>query len=127
METVKNFVDKNLANPPNVNDLDQIFEISNQFSQIISNLSDEDKKELNNYLTGIYNTNIEKVKNCNTSTGGKKSRRRKQKKRNTLKRGVKRGGDESLLGLSGTAQVLGIIVLVLLFLSGMNRPEPQYR
>jgi hypothetical protein len=127
METVKNFVDKNLANPPNVNDLDQIFEISNQFNQIISNLSDEDKKEFNNYLTDIYNTNIEKVKNCDTSRGGKKSRRRKHKKRNTLKRGVKRGGDESLLGLSGTAQVLGIFVLVLLFLNAVNRPEPQYR
>jgi len=124
METVKNFVDKNLENPPNVNDLDQIFEISNQFNQIISNLSDEDKKELNNYLTSIYNTGVEKLKNCDTSRGGKKSRRRNHKKRNTLKRGVKRGGSEEILTLLGTAQLLGVIVVVLLFLSAVNRPEP---
>lgn len=123
MESAKIFIDKNLSNPPNPNNVDQIFEISNQFSQIVSNLSDQDKKELNNYVSGIYNTSVEKVKNCVPSQGGKKSRRRKHKKRNTLTRGVKRGGDGTVLTLLGTAELIGVIVLGLMLLAALNNPN----
>jgi len=123
MESAKLFIDKNLSNPPNPNNVDQIFEISNQFSQIVSNLSDQDKKELNDYVSGIYNTSVEKVKNCVPSQGGKKSRRRKHKKRNTLTRGIKRGGDGTVLTLLGTAELIGVIVLGLMLLAALNNPN----
>ena len=113
MEIARAFIDENISNPPNPNNVDQIFEISNQFSQMLSNLSDQEKKELGNYLRGLYNKYLEKVKNCNCidSQGGKKSRRRKHKKRNTLTRGVKRGGDPVFDYIGTIAIIVALLVV----------------
>ena len=106
MDFIKLFIDKIISNPPK--NLDDSLQKEREFKEILqanfNNLSKEDKKELDNYLRDIYNTYIEKVKNCEEYKGGKKSRKRKYKKHFTLKKGVKRGGSltTTILGLIST-------------------------
>jgi hypothetical protein len=118
METVKNFVDNIISNPPT--NLDDSLQKEREFEEIIqsSNLSGEDIKELNNYLRDLYNTYLEKVKNCVPSQGGKKSRRRKHKKRNTLTRGVKRGG-----GFFQDILVFGVISTIIYIVYKVSSEE----
>lgn len=108
------FINTNLKNLPNVNDLDAIFKINEDFSKRISNSSDSEKEELRIYLTKIYNENITKIEGCDKIVGGKKSRRQKHKKRNTLKRGG-----------SWTIPALGAVILVVGLLGCLSGPTTR--
>jgi len=115
MVSAKEFIAEKLKNLPNVQDLDNFLKINKEFSNIIKKSSDlEEEEELRIYLTKIYNDNIIKIEGCDKIVGGKKSRRQKHKKRNTLKRGG-----------SWTIPALGAVILVVGLLGCLSGPTTR--
>jgi len=88
MDDVKFFFES--LKPPNRLNLDESLKQEMHFMEIIKDLNKEDNENVQTYLRGLYSQYSEKYLNKykdNTDKAGKKSRRQKNKKRNTLKRG----------------------------------------
>ena len=85
VKSIKEFIDNviSISNLPK--DLDKSIEKEKEFSELIKDISEEDNKLVENYLRELYNNHLFNA--TNKQNGGKKSRKQKNKKRNTLKRG----------------------------------------